>query len=69
LAIQPLCCVFNPVQATVIFWQSLHRVCHQCAANEVELQFFLGILLFIGVIGALDAPLPWPHSQKRNKKL
>ena len=37
-------------------------------ASEVKLQFFLGIILFVAVIGALDAPLPWPHSQKRKFK-
>jgi hypothetical protein len=28
------------------------------------MSFFLGLILFIGVIGVLDARLPWPRSKK-----
>jgi len=33
------------------------------------MQFILGILLFVGVIGVLDAAVPWPRSRERNNKL
>jgi hypothetical protein len=28
------------------------------------MSFFLGLILFVGVIGVLDARLPWPRSKK-----
>jgi len=28
------------------------------------MSFFLGLILFVGVIGVLDARLPWPRAKK-----
>jgi hypothetical protein len=35
------------------------------ADKGFSVQFIFGILLFVVVIGVLDARLPWPHPRKR----
>ncbi len=32
------------------------------------MSFILGLILFVGVIGALDSRLPWPVRGKRARK-
>ncbi len=33
------------------------------------MQFILGVFLFVVVIGALDARLPWPASKKEGTRI
>jgi hypothetical protein len=33
------------------------------------MQFVLGVFLFVVVVGAVDARLPWPVNKKRSKQL
>jgi hypothetical protein len=32
------------------------------------MQFVLGVFLFVAVVGAIDARLPWPIDNKRSKE-
>jgi hypothetical protein len=33
-------------------------------SDEVEMQFILGIFLFVGVLSLVDARVPWPIARR-----
>jgi hypothetical protein len=33
------------------------------------MSFMIGLLLFVGVVGILDAKLPWPSGRDQEKRL
>jgi len=36
------------------------------AGDKRNMQFILGVVLFIGVIGVIDARIPWPRCAKKD---
>jgi hypothetical protein len=38
------------------------------SAFEAEVQFILGVFLFVVVVGAIDARAPWPKPRERGAR-
>jgi len=36
--------------------------------GEFAMAFILGVILFVGVVGFIDAGLPWPHERRSSER-